>query len=49
MLPLTLNLSEMNGNEKYNYFDDDLTTDSYRPGTVYSGDLMLYGLNCIVL
>ena len=49
MLPLTLNMSEMNGNEKYNYLDDNLPTDSYRPGTIQVGDLMLYGSNCVVL
>ena len=49
MLPLTLDMNEMNGNEKYHYLSDELPTDSYRPGTIQTGDLMLYGSSCIVL
>ena len=49
MLPLTLDMSELNGNEKYHYLDGSLPTDSYRPGTIQAGDLMLYGSSCVVL
>lgn len=49
LLPLTLDMNEMNGNEKYHYLDNSLPTDSYRPGTIQTGDLMLYGSSCIVL
>ena len=49
MLPLTLDMSEMNGNEKYHYLSENLPTDSYRPGTIQTGDLMLYGSSCVVL
>ena len=49
MLPLTLEMSEMNGNEKYHYLDENLPTGSYRPGTIQTGDLMLYGSSCVVL
>lgn len=49
LLPLTINMNELNGNEKYYYLDSSLPTDSYRPGTIQAGDLMLYGDNCIVL
>ncbi len=49
MLPLMLDMSEMNGNEKYHYLSEELPTDSYRPGTIQAGDLMLYGSSCIVL
>jgi hypothetical protein len=49
MLPLTLEMSELNGNEKYHYLDHSLPTNSVRPGTIYEGDLMLYGDNCLVL
>lgn len=48
-LPLTLNMSELNGNEKYFYMDMELPTDSYQPGQINAGDLMLYGNNCLVL
>ncbi len=41
-LPLTLEMSEMNGNEKYCYLDDGLPTDSRVPSQIRAGDLMLY-------
>ena len=49
LLPLTLSMTELNGNEKYHYLDSSLPTDSYQPGTIKAGDLMLYGNNCLVL
>ena len=49
LLPLTLSMTELNGNEKYHYLDSPLPTDSYQPGTIHVGDLMLYGNNCVVL
>ena len=47
--PLTLNMSELNGNEKYFYMDRELPTDTCQPGQINAGDLMLYGNNCLVL
>lgn len=47
--PLTLNMSELNGNEKYFYMDKELSTDSYQPRQIRAGDLMLYGNSCLVL
>lgn len=49
MLPMTVTMNEMNGNEKYYYLPDNLPTDSKRPETIRNGDLMLYGSNCLVL
>lgn len=49
MLPLTLDMSELNGNEKYFYLSDDLPTNSKRPDKINSGDIMLYGSSCLVL
>lgn len=49
LLPMTITMNEMNGNEKYYYLSDNLPTNSYRPGTIRNGDLMLYGSNCLVL
>lgn len=49
MLPLTLSMQELNGNEKYIYLDKKLPSSPEYPGTVQAGDLMLYGDNCIVL
>lgn len=49
MLPLTLDMQELNGNEKYYFFDNALPTNSSRPAGIHTGDLMLYGNNCLVL
>lgn len=49
LLPMTVMMNELNGNEKYHYLSVNLPTDSYRPGTIRNGDLMLYGSSCIVL
>ena len=49
LLPMTINMSELNGNEKYYYMDSSLPTNSYRPGTINAGDIMLYGNNCLVV
>lgn len=48
-LPLTLDMSELNGNEKYFYLSDDLPTAPKRPDKINSGDIMLYGSSCLVL
>lgn len=49
MLPITLEMSDLNGNEKYYYLDNTLPTDSENPKQINSGDIMLYGDNCLVL
>ncbi|MCD8182249.1 MAG: hypothetical protein LUE99_03245 [Bacteroides sp.] len=49
LLPMTVNMSEMNGNEKYHYLQESLPTASSNPGTIRTGDLMLYGSSCVVL
>ena len=49
LLPMTITMTELNGNEKYHYLDGSLPTDSYKPGTIEAGDLLLYGNNCVVL
>ena len=49
LLPMTVTMNELNGNEKYHYLNSSLPTDSYQPGTIQAGDLMLYGNNCVVL
>lgn len=48
-LPLEINMQELNGNEKYYYFNDDFTVKSKNPNTINKGDLMLYSNNCLVL
>lgn len=48
-LPLTLDMSELNGNEKYYYLPDSLPRNSSRPSAINAGDIMLYGSDCIVI
>jgi hypothetical protein len=48
-LPLTLDMSELNGNEKYADLREALPTNASRPGTIRNGDLMLYGTNTLVV
>ena len=47
-LPLTLDMSELNGNEKYCY-GVALPRDDKYYNSIAAGDLMLYSGNCIVL
>lgn len=49
LLPMTIPMSEMNGNEKYYYLSGNLPTAAANPGSIQTGDLMLYGSNCFVL
>lgn len=49
LLPMTLNMSELNGNEKYFNLKTDLPSAASRPGTIRTGDLMLFGSNTLVL
>ena len=48
-LPLTLDMSELNGNEKHAELPTALPANARRPGTIHSGDLMLYGANIVVV
>ena len=48
-LPLDISMSELNGNEKYYYFSDSLPSNSSRIGKINTGDLMIYGSDCLVL
>jgi hypothetical protein len=49
LLPLTVNMNELNGNEKYVYLDKPLKTNPYNPKHIEAGDVMLYGNNCLVI
>ena len=48
-LPIEMEMQELNGNEKYYYFDESMPTNSIRVGNINTGDLMLYGSDCLVL
>ena len=49
LLPMTISMNEMNGNEKYYYIASSLPAAAANPGTIQAGDLMLYGTDCVVL
>ncbi len=49
MLPLTINMTELNGNEKYYDMPNSLPTNSSNPESIKNGDLMLYGSRTLVL
>ena len=48
-LPMTIKMSELNGNEKFFDFPDSLPAAASNPGTIQAGDLMLYGAATLVL
>lgn len=49
MLPLSVNMIELNGNEKYVDLPKTLPTNASNPGTIQNGDLMLYSSSTLVL
>ena len=49
MLPLTLDMSELNGNEKYYYLYTSLPSSPEKVGHISEGDIMLYGDSCLVV
>ena len=48
-LPMTINMSDLNANEKYFDLPNSLPANASNPGAIQSGDLMLYGSNTLVL
>ena len=48
-LPLTIQMKELHGNEKYHYLDFQLPIMSESIDQIETGDLMLFGNNCLVL
>lgn len=49
LLPLDLQMSEMNGNEKYFFLPERLPSAGEPVEEIQEGDLMLYGDDCLVL
>ncbi len=49
MLPVTIQMIELNGNEKYYDLPNRIPTNSSNPGTIKNGDLMLYGSKTLVV
>ncbi|WP_269477513.1 cyclophilin-like fold protein [Hominibacterium faecale] len=48
-LPITVNMQELNGNEKFYDLPNALPTDTKDIDSIHAGDLMLYGSDCLVL
>lgn len=48
-LPLTLHMEELNGNEKHAKLPTSLPVNASRPGNIRNGDLMLYGVDTLVV
>ena len=49
MLPLSLNMKDLNANEKFFLLFQALPTQASVPASIREGDLMLYGNNTLVL
>lgn len=49
LLPLTISMNDLNGNEKYAYLAESLPTNTYSPKHIEAGDVMLFGDNCLVV
>lgn len=49
LLPLTLNMNDVNNNEKAYDLENNLPTNASNPGRIQNGDIMLYGSNTLVL
>jgi len=49
LLPVTLEMAELNGNEKHGRLPRNLPIDAARPGTIRTGDVLLYGNDTLVV
>lgn len=49
LLPLQVSMHELNGNEKYANLAQPLPTAQEWPDSIHTGDLMLFGSDCLVL
>ena len=49
MLPLSIDMPDLNSNEKHAELPKVLPTSAIRPGTIRNGDLMLYGSRTLVV
>lgn len=49
LLPIALDMPDLNANEKHVRLPRSLPTNAVRPGTIRTGDVMLYGDNTLVV
>ena len=48
-IPITITMSDLNGNEKYYNFSKSFSTSSENVANINKGDIMLFGDNCLVI
>lgn len=49
LLPMQIDMQELNGNEKYRYLSRPLPANEQNISVIHTGDLMLFGQDCLVL
>ena len=49
ILPMTIKMTEFNGNEKYYHFRETLPSKPEHIGQIKTGDIMLFGDDCLVV
>jgi len=49
LLPMRIDMPDLNGNEKHARLPRSLPTNAERPGTIRAGDVMLYGHDTLVV
>ncbi|MBO4453407.1 MAG: hypothetical protein J5793_05675 [Clostridia bacterium] len=49
MLPLELEMTDLNGNEKYYYLEEKLPTEPEVGGHIEKGEIMLFGQSCVMI
>ena len=47
--PISITMSDLNGNEKYYNFSKSFSTSSENVANINKGDIMLFGNNCLVI
>ena len=47
--PITITMSDLNGNEKYYNFSKSFSTSSENVANINKGDIMFFGDNCLVI
>jgi len=49
LVPMSIDMADLNANEKHGDLSRALPTNVIRPGTIHAGDLMLYGSKTLVV
>jgi hypothetical protein len=49
LLPMSITMTELNGNEKFSRLPSSLPAQASTPPSIQAGDVMLYGSNTLVL